>query len=636
MRSHCHDGFHLYSVKQAYDYVNHNFLFTSQIAVYFPVSRPIKLNTAPSQKYSIKSITTMSKPVIVCVDDEPTVLESLKIELKRVLNDSCLIETAEGGEEALELIEELQEEDYEVALVLADYIMPDIKGDELLREIHARSPHTLNIMISGQADLDAVSNAIREAKLFRYIAKPWQPDDLQASVIEAVQSFLQDRKLEAQTARLQELYQQVQAFNVELEQQVEERTAQLRQLLEFEAMLKRITDRVRESLDESQILQTAVQELATELKLSCCAVTLYNLDLQTAEVCYESTRIEANSAEGAVIQFDDFPNLYAEVLQGRSIQCCILPLLSAPYSELMRRSTLFICPLVEEKVIGDIWLFQAEAEVFDEVEVRVVQHVADQCAIALRQSRLYQLSQAQVQELERLSQVKDDFLSSISHELRSPMATMRMAIQMLETILQSHPIAETILHAADRYVQILKDECQRETHLIDDLLDMARLEAGAAPLNVTAISLPLWLPIVVGPFIERTQSQQQQLILDIATDLPDLNTDPLYLERVLGELLHNACKYTPVGEMITLSVCKNGLIFEISVKNSGVEIPADERDRVFDKFYRIANSDRRRQGGSGLGLALVKKQIERLNGTIEVTSGSGWTMFTLRVPNLTP
>src|SRR6476619_5058082 len=111
----------------------------------------------------------MGKPVIVCVDDEPTVLRSLKIELKRILGDYCVIETAEGGEEALELIKELQEEDYDIALVLADYIMPDIKGDELLREIHARSPHTLNIMLSGQADLQAVSNAIREAKLFRYI-----------------------------------------------------------------------------------------------------------------------------------------------------------------------------------------------------------------------------------------------------------------------------------------------------------------------------------------------------------------------------------------------------------------------------------------------------------------------------------
>jgi signal transduction histidine kinase/FixJ family two-component response regulator len=577
----------------------------------------------------------MSKPVIICVDDEPTVLESLKIELKRVLGDSCLVETADGGEEALELIDELQEEEYEVALVVVDYIMPDIKGDELLREIHARSPHTLNIMISGQADLQAVSNAIREAKLFRYIAKPWQPDDLKSSVIEAIQSFLQDRKLEAQTAQLRELYQQVQAFNVELEHKVEERTTQLKQLLEFEALLKRITDKVRESLDESQILQTVVQELVTELNLSCCAATLYDLNHRTARICYEAIRVKADSAQGAVIQWDDSLNLYAQVLQGNSIQCCILPLPSEPYCELKRRSTLLICPLRDEKeVIGDVWLFKSSLDVFDDVVVRVVEHVAGQCAIALRQSRLYQLSQTQVEELKRLSQVKDDFLSSISHELRSPMATMRMAIQMLEVILKSAAGVNPELGAVNRYIQILKDECQRETNLINDLLDMARLEAGAAPLAVTTINLPLWLPIIIDPFIERARSQQQQLMLDIASDISDLNTDPSYLERVLSELLHNACKYTPIGETILLTVDKNGARFTINIKNFGVEIPTREHDLIFDKFYRINNSDLRGQGGTGLGLALVKKQVERLHGTIEVSSEPGWTMFTVQVPNL--
>lgn len=577
----------------------------------------------------------MNKPVIVCVDDEPTVLESLKIELKRVLGDSCLVETADGGEDALELIEELQEEEYEVALVVVDYIMPDIKGDELLREIHARSPHTLNIMISGQADLQAVSNAIREAKLFRYIAKPWQPEDLRSSVIEAIQSFLQDRKLEAQTAQLQQLYQQVQAFNVELEHKVEERTAQLKQLLEFEALLKRITDKVRESLDESQILQTVVKELVTELDLSCCAATLYDLNHRTARICYEAIRVKADSAQGAIIQLDDSLNLYSQVLQGNSIQCCILPLPSEPYCELKRRSTLLICPLRDEKeVIGDVWLFKSSSNVFDEVVVRVVEHVAGQCAIALRQSRLYQLSQTQVEELKRLSQVKDDFLSSISHELRSPMTTMRMAIQMLEIMLKSAAMVSPELDTANRYIQILKDECQRETNLINDLLDMARLEAGAAPLNVTTINLPLWLPIIIDPFIERTRSQQQQLMLEIASDIADLNTDPSYLERVLSELLHNACKYTPIGERILLTVDKNESRFKINIKNFGVEIPASEYNLIFDKFYRINNSDLRRQGGTGLGLTLVKKQVERLHGTIEVSSDSGWTMFTVQVPSL--
>ena len=88
----------------------------------------------------------MKKPVIVCIDDEPDVLQSLKIELKKALGDRCIIETAEGGEDALELLADLQAEENEIALVLSDYIMPDIKGDELLRRIHERSPDTLTII----------------------------------------------------------------------------------------------------------------------------------------------------------------------------------------------------------------------------------------------------------------------------------------------------------------------------------------------------------------------------------------------------------------------------------------------------------------------------------------------------------
>jgi signal transduction histidine kinase len=285
-------------------------------------------------------------------------------------------------------------------------------------------------------------------------------------------------------------------------------------------------------------------------------------------------------------------------------------------------------------VIGDLWLFRSQAEVFDAIERRLVQQVADQCAIALRQSRLYQLAQAQVEELERLSQVKDDFLSSISHELRSPLSTIQMAIHMLDLILRAAGVIGTEPSPATRYLKILQDECQRETNLINDLLDIARLEAGAAPLNVTTISLALWLPILVEPFIERTRSQQQQFVLEIAAEIPDLKTDPSYLERALNELLHNACKYTPLGGSIILTAGFTQTRFQISVRNSGVEIPESEYERIFDKFYRIANSDRRKQGGTGLGLALVKKQIERLHGTIEVTSEAGWTMFTIQVPDL--
>lgn len=155
---------------------------------------------------------------MICVDDEPTILESLKVELRKALGNQCIIEVAEGGEEALELVDELQEEGSEIALVLSDYLMPGIKGDELLKIIHDRFPKALNILLTGQADLPALGNAIKYAKLYRYIAKPWQPEDLKLTVLEAVNSYTQDKKLREQTIKLQQMNEELQRLAVELKQ----------------------------------------------------------------------------------------------------------------------------------------------------------------------------------------------------------------------------------------------------------------------------------------------------------------------------------------------------------------------------------------------------------------------------------
>lgn len=116
-----------------------------------------------------------------------------------------------------------------VALVLSDYIMPDVKGDEVLKRIHEISPNTLTIMLTGQADLEAISRAIKDAKLYRYIAKPWHPEDLKITVIEAIHSYLQDKKLLEQNLKLQAINEQLKILTLEQAQIIAERTAELRE-----------------------------------------------------------------------------------------------------------------------------------------------------------------------------------------------------------------------------------------------------------------------------------------------------------------------------------------------------------------------------------------------------------------------
>jgi signal transduction histidine kinase len=140
------------------------------------------------------------------------------------------------------------------------------------------------------------------------------------------------------------------------------------------------------------------------------------------------------------------------------------------------------------------------------------------------------------------------------------------------------------------------------------------------------------IPYLTKPFIERMQNQQQQLELDLPSGLPTLMADRSYLERVLTELLNNACKYTTAGETIRVAALAIDSEIELRVTNSGTEIPETERDRVFDKFYRIPHNDPWKHGGTGLGLALVKKLVSCLGGTIHIESSPQDTSFVLRFP----
>lgn len=427
-----------------------------------------------------------------------------------------------------------------------------------------------------------------------------------------------------------ELHQQVQTLNTGLELQVQERTAQVQKALDFEALLKRITDQVRDSLDEAQILQKVVQELVLALKADCCDTAIYNSDRTVTTIKYEYNH-DGYTAPNAVHLIADSsdPHLYVSLFQGHYCHFCLTePNVTRP-SQL--RTAILACPIMDDQgILGDMWLFKPADDAFSAQEIRLVQQVATQCAIALRQSHLYQAAQAQVQELEHLNQLKDDFLSSVSHELRSPMSNIKMATQMLEISLTRMGALDDTSNAISRYFKILREESQREVNLINDLLDLARLDADVEPLNLTKIELHLYIPRLVEVFIERVRQQQQQLVLHIPTDLPPLITDASYLSRVLTELVHNACKYTPTGDTITISAKFALGTLEIGVTNSGVEIPTAECDRVFDKFYRIPNNDPWKHGGTGLGLALVKKLIERLGGNIHAESGGGQTTFMLK------
>ncbi|HCF30533.1 MAG TPA: hypothetical protein DEV81_25815 [Cyanobacteria bacterium UBA11049] len=249
------------------------------------------------------------------------------------------------------------------------------------------------------------------------------------------------------------------------------------------------------------------------------------------------------------------------------------------------------------------------------------------------QERTAQL-QEQMQQLQQLNQLKDDFLSTVSHELRTPITNMKMAIRMLQIATSSE--------RRDRYLLILQQECDREATLINDLLDLQRLEVGAESIAWETVQLQEWLPPIVEIFQERAIARQQTLKLEIDPGLNFLTFDPAKLKRIVTELLNNACKYTPVAGIITVEVRAIASLAEpnasnrvqLVVTNSGREIPATELTRIFEKFYRVPKSDPTGQGGTRLGLAIVQKLVEQLGGQIRASSQTEQITFTVEFPSL--
>lgn len=160
------------------------------------------------------------KKAIICVDDEDIILEALKDQLGPFFENQFLIETSTTGEEALEIYDELVESGYEVPVVISDYLMPNMRGDEFLIKIHEKNENILKILLTGHANLDGIANAINNANLYRYIPKPWDRDDLILTVREAIRSFLQELEIRKKNIELQEI-------NDNLEKLVEERTSDL-------------------------------------------------------------------------------------------------------------------------------------------------------------------------------------------------------------------------------------------------------------------------------------------------------------------------------------------------------------------------------------------------------------------------
>jgi len=162
----------------------------------------------------------MASGIILCVDDDTTVLNSLRTLLGKTLGGGNIVEIAESGPEALEICAELKQDGRELSVVISDFIMPGMRGDELLVRLHEITPRTIKIMLTGQSDLDGVKRTINEANLYRFLEKPFNNADLMLTTRSALRAFSRDRELQGEIDHLIKT-------NAELERLLAERTDDL-------------------------------------------------------------------------------------------------------------------------------------------------------------------------------------------------------------------------------------------------------------------------------------------------------------------------------------------------------------------------------------------------------------------------
>ncbi len=247
-----------------------------------------------------------------------------------------------------------------------------------------------------------------------------------------------------------------------------------------------------------------------------------------------------------------------------------------------------------------------------------------------------------IDQLELICQKKDDFINNIAHDLRAPLMNIKMAMRMLRISMRTDTELTSLLsgHPAERYLAVLEQECDREVELINNILDLQRLETTLAEkkgatnyqTNFELIELESWLSTTIESFACSAEECQLKITTSITNLVPAILTDRVYLTKIMTELLNNACKYTCAGGDILVSIDPNPQLelLTIEIRNQA-EISAQHLPYLFDKFYRIPGNERSKQG-TGLGLSLVQKLVEQLNGKINVISSNGWTEFTVNLP----
>jgi len=219
------------------------------------------------------------------------------------------------------------------------------------------------------------------------------------------------------------------------------------------------------------------------------------------------------------------------------------------------------------------------------------------------------------EELRRLDELKSEFLAMVSHELRTPLTAIVGYSRLLMRQVHGPLTAKQLEHQ-----EAIFRSAQRLTELINDLLDVSRLEAARVELDPRPIDVREAVDHVAAAVRVAAQAKQIRITNAIGADAPAVQADATRLHQVLVNLVGNAVKFTPSGGSVTVRAARQADQVWIAVEDTGLGIAKDELSRIWDPFYQVESPLRRRHGGSGLGLAIVRRLVELHGGVVRAES----------------
>jgi signal transduction histidine kinase len=294
------------------------------------------------------------------------------------------------------------------------------------------------------------------------------------------------------------------------------------------------------------------------------------------------------------------------------------------------RSVLAVPLLREAHPIGALVLARSVTRPFTDKQIELATTFADQAVIAIENVRLFDEIQDKSKQLAEASERKSQFLASMSHELRTPLNAIIGLTEMMVTSAARFGTEKALepLHRVNAAGKHLLD-------LINEVLDLSKIEAGKLELNVEAVDLARLIDEVIGTAGQLADKNQNRLIVEAQENVGALAADSLRLKQILLNLLSNACKFTKEGE-VALRVRKvaDGRDWvELAVADTGIGLTAEQQAKLFQEFTQADSLTARRYGGTGLGLALSRKLARMMGGDVTVTSEAGkGSVFTLRLP----